>query len=57
MDSNASNSLRYMRLLTPCAEGLSLWYHTIVGNVGDVGYIRDGYFNKVRMVDSENEFL
>lgn len=45
--AEGSNSFRYMRLLNRCAEGRCLWYPTTVGAIGDVGFVRDGYFNKV----------
>jgi len=47
METEMSNSFRYTRLLARCAEGRCLWYPTEIGRVGDVGFVFEGYFNKV----------
>ena len=47
MEEEGSNAFRYMHFLNRCAEGRCLWYPTEFGTVGDVGFVRDGYFNKV----------
>jgi len=47
MAGEGSNSFRYMRFLNRSAEGRCLWYPTETGTIGDVGYVREGYFIKV----------
>jgi len=46
-EGSESNPFRYMRFLNRCAEGRCLWYPTTSGTIGDVGYVHQGYFNKV----------
>jgi len=41
------NPFRYVRLPNRYAEGRCLWYSTTVGIIEDVGFGREGYFDKV----------